>query len=143
MSQTENNKQIDADILQYKKADVLRARDIIPGNTRPDKKNKSQETGENKDQSTDAVEMAAEKEGRIPTFNLAEDIMAAQRKISSIRRKAPGQRDRTQSQQPEAASGSYHAIARPMPTPSQQEQIIAEIVARDIERLCRGDKPDF
>ena len=98
---------------------------------------------------------------QIPKFNLAEQIMAEQRKITAIRRKAPGKPQRLPSlapavmqvqtqdgaagkktkapdRQPQAQSTGY-TIKPPPPTLSEQEQIIAEIVARDIERLCVGD----
>ena len=88
---------------------------------------------------------------QIPKFDLAEQIMAEQRKITAIRRKAPGKPQRLPSQdgaagkktkapdrQPQAQSNGY-TIKPPPPTLSEQEQIIAEIVAKDIERLCGGD----
>jgi len=88
---------------------------------------------------------------QIPKFDLAEQIMFEQRKITAIRRKAPGKPQRLPSQdgaagkktkapdhQPQAQSTGY-TIKQPPPTLSEQEQIIAEIVARDIEKLCRCD----
>ena len=87
----------------------------------------------------------------IPKFDLAEQILAEQRKITAIRRKAPGKPQRLPAQdgaagkktkapdqQPQAQSTGY-TIKQPPPTLSEQEQIIAEIVARDIEKLCRCD----
>jgi len=97
---------------------------------------------------------------QIPKFDLAEQIMAEQRKITAIRRKAPGKPQRLPSlapavtrvqvqdvaadkktkapdRQPQAQSTGY--TIKPPPTLSEQEQIIAEIVARDIEKLCWGD----
>jgi len=73
----------------------------------------------------------------IPRFDLAEDIMAEHRRITAIRRKAPGEKDEAQRQEQEAESAG-HTIGQPSPALSEQEQIIAEIVRRDIERLCRG-----
>jgi len=88
---------------------------------------------------------------QIPKFDLAEQIMAEQRKITAIRRKAPGKPQRLSSQDgaagkktkapdrlPQAQSTGY-TIKPPPPTLSEQDQIIAEIVARDIEKLCRRD----
>jgi len=72
----------------------------------------------------------------IPKFDLAEQILAEQRKITAIRRKAPGKKPEVPDQQTQAESIGY---TRPPPTLSEQEQIIAEIVARDIEKLYRGD----
>jgi hypothetical protein len=74
----------------------------------------------------------------IPSFDLAEEIMAEQRRITAIRRKAPGQKTEAQRLKPETQIVD-HIIEQPKPLLSEQEKIIAEIVARDIERLCRGD----
>ena len=114
---TDNNKQIDTDILQSK-ADILRASDIIPSS----KKKKSVET--------------AQKQAEIPRFDLAEEIMAEQRKITAIRRKGPGGKNEAQSQINKVKSIGC-AVAESTQKQPQQEQIIAEIVARDIEKLCR------
>lgn len=80
----------------------------------------------------------SEETPEIPSFDLAEEIMAEQRKITAIRRKAPGQKTEAQRSEPQAQPADY-TIEQPTPTLSEQEKIIAEIVARDIERLCRGD----
>ena len=147
--------------------------------------------------------------GEIPKFDLAEQILAEQRKITAIRRKAPGKPRRLPSlapallsstpvpaatqrvqaadkggtrvqaqdgaagkktesrpsdgrgeppaQEREAESIGYTinparremgGIKQPPLTLSEQGRIIAEIVARDIEKLRRGDisslrRPDF
>ena len=107
---------------------------------------------------------AVQEANEIPRFDLAEQIMAEQRKITAIRRKAPGKPQRLPSQdgaagkknkapdqQPKAQSTGY-TIKQPPPTRtsqrsaasqssilSEQEQIITEIVAGDIEKLYRGD----
>jgi hypothetical protein len=93
--------------------------------------------------------------------------LAEQRKITAIRRKAPGKPQRLPSQdgiagkkiEPPAREGEAESIGyparqktggiqQPPLTLSEQGQIIAEIVARDIEKLRRGDisslrRPDF
>jgi len=180
VSEGENNKQIDADILQSK-ADILRARDIKPGSPPPQKKeaeqeSESQETGENTTPSADATEISTQKErgaredtspipietiprketaplpkpvvsvdkkekAEIPRFDLAEEIMAEQRKVTAIKRKAPGKKTEAERSEPEAKAVGYTTIEKPAPTLPEQDRIIAEIVARDIERLCRGDTP--
>ncbi len=179
VSMADRNEQTDADILQCK-ADILRARDIIPS----DKKKTYQEpisqsdekatlspaaAGETsveerkkpvpgiipeaqaeqvkpvKDIPTEPAPLlgeagpadARQEKIQIPKFNLAEEIMAEQRKITSIRRKAPGKKVEIQSQEPEVELIGY-TIEQPTPALSGQEQIVAEIVARDIERLCKG-----
>jgi hypothetical protein len=101
--------------------------------------------------------------GGIPKFDLAEQILAEQRKITSIRRKAPGKkteprpsdgRGEPPAQKREVESIGYPArqktggVQQPLLTLSEQGQIIAEIVARDIEKLRLGDtsslrRPDF
>ena len=101
------SEQIDGDILQCK-ADILRARDIVPGNN--------------------PQNISTEPKNKIPKFDLAEEIMAQQRKVTALRRKSP------------AVISSMpigHTVKQSIETPLAQEQIIAEIVARDIERLCK------
>jgi hypothetical protein len=71
----------------------------------------------------------------IPKFDLAEQIMAEQRKIAATRRRGPGKRANPPKQE------RFESIARtiePLALSSEQEQIIAEIVARDIQTLCGG-----
>jgi len=181
VSETDTNKQDDTD--------VLRAEDI-------------QEASEPR---------PSDGRGEIPKFDLAEQILAEQRKITAIRRKAPGKPQRLPSlappllsatpvpaatqrvqaadkgvkrvqaqdgaagkktesrpsdgwgeppvQEREAESIGYTininpagrkmgGIKPPPLTLSEQGRIIAEIVARDIEKLRRGDtsslrRPDF
>jgi hypothetical protein len=160
VSKADDNEQIDADILQCKE-DVLRARDIMPPyDKKPRPKAKSQETGEKTSQSvkkgettlddtsqipieTIASKAAAPAEpGRgkteIPKFDLAEDIMAEQRKVTSIRRKAPGKKPAAQSHERKVVSTSYKTVQQ-APSLSKQDEIITEIVARDIARLCGGN----
>ena len=74
----------------------------------------------------------------IPRFNLAEKIMAEQRRITAVRRKGPGQTDEGQKQvqEVESVSDTKEQMSAEL---SEQEQIIVEIVARDVERLCRGE----
>jgi len=88
----------------------------------------------NKKEETETLQ----EKGEIPRFDLAEEIMAEQRKITAIRRKAPGQKNEVQKLKPETQPVD-HIIEQPKPALSEQEKIIAEIVARDIEKLCRGD----
>jgi hypothetical protein len=88
---------------------ILRAKDIIPGVP----KNNS---GKN------------EQTTNIPKFDLAEEILAEQRKITAIKRKAPAQQRKVES--------TGYAVKWPKPVLPEQEQIITEIVARDIKKLC-------
>ncbi len=122
MSNTDNNKQDDTD--------VIRAEDIVP----PYAANPNQhiQTG------TTGPGSVAQDANEIPKFDLAEQIMAKQRKITAIRRKAPGQKTKAPDLRPRIRSTGY-AIKQPPPALPENERIIAEIVARDIEKLYRGD----
>ena len=68
----------------------------------------------------------------IPQFDLAEQILAEQRKLSAVKRKGP--RKRAKAPVPKTIKQAARQIELPM-IPSEQEEIIAEIVARDIENL--------
>jgi hypothetical protein len=164
VSKAGNNEQSDADILQCK-MDILRARNIIPlhDGTAPTNPATQDNTGDIT-QSSDTAEISThedtssipietipaketaplprpavginkekveilEETPEIPHFDLAEEIMAEQRKITAIRRKAPGKKTEAQRSEPQV---------QPTPELPEQEKIIAEIVTRDIERLCRG-----
>ena len=122
MSDTDINKQDDAN--------VIRADDIVP----PYNKEKSREQDLPTTESGDAVLKTSE----IPKFDLAEQIMAEQRKVTAIRRKAPGKKTKAPDLQPRIQSTGC-AIKQPPPTLPENELIIAEIVTRDIEKLYRGD----
>ena len=76
---------------------------------------------------------AAQKAGEIPKFDLAEQIMAEQRKIAAVKRKGPARKAPLARRQRQAESIG-HALKQP-PVLPEQDQIIAEIVARDIEKL--------
>jgi hypothetical protein len=124
VNKAENNEQIDADIQQAKK-DVLRARDIIPGGAKRDKPD------------SPPLPVAEQKQIEVPSFDLAEEIMASQRKISAIKRKAPGKKTTDEKIRSQAEPVRY-TIEPPMPASPEEDRIIAEIVTRDIDRLCRG-----
>lgn len=82
-----------------------------------------------------SVDMMEERNG-IPKFDLAEQIMAEQRKSVSVMRKGPARRisDPKQASRIEPISHAIelHGVLL------GPEQVIAEIVARDIERFCAG-----
>ncbi|MFA5252005.1 MAG: hypothetical protein WC454_05405 [Phycisphaerae bacterium] len=148
-----NNEQFDTDIQQCK-VDILRKCNIIPlhvSSTPPNPvaQNSATETS----LPSDTAELSAntpplpglkektetsEKTPNIPIFDLAEEIMAEQRKITAIKRKAPGQKTEAQRLKPETRIDD-HITEQPLL--SEQEKIIAEIVAKDIEKLCRGNFP--
>ncbi len=70
----------------------------------------------------------------IPEFDLAEEILAEQRKIAGMRRKGPGGRSGPLTP-PAGSKPVSYAVERTDPVSSQQQEIIVEIVARDIEKL--------
>jgi len=76
-------------------------------------------------------------EAQIPKFDLSEQMMAEQRKITALKRKAPGAKVETQNEEIEISSSNKKSIKSKQPS-IEYNQIIAEIVARDIEKLCRG-----
>jgi len=84
---------------------------------------------------------AVQDTNEIPKFDLAEQIMAEQRKITAIRRKAPSRKTKTPDLPPRIESTRYaNELPRAL---SEKELIIAEIVARDIEKLYRGDSSNL
>jgi len=75
-------------------------------------------------------------DGQVPRFDLAEDIMAEQRKITGLRRKGPRKSSEgADLQEPITSFGQN--IFQPIQSEFEQQQIVSEIVARDIEKLFR------
>jgi len=77
----------------------------------------------------------------IPEFDLAEEIMAEQRRITAIKRKAPTKKIEAMSPPSAVGSAGSTGLSQRL-RPLVQEKIIAEIVARDIEKFCHGDMLD-
>jgi hypothetical protein len=161
----DSNKQSGADSEQ-RNADVLRAKDIIPplkapAGPAPDTQqagekvppppavpSQSQEQravpssfdlpqpGPKPVSNTPASPPKAEQaKSEVPRFDLAEKIMAEQRRITAVRRKGPGQEETQEQEKTEPVGGIKKQVP---PALSEEEQIIADIVARDIGRLCKG-----
>jgi len=156
-----------------RKPDVLRAKDIIPSSKRPaepapvsqqtsqdapappaepqKQPDKEQSTGsphEIKEEQKKPVESAPaeatateQQKSEVPKFNLAEKIMAEQRRITAVRRKGPGQEETQEQEKKAEPDGGVKKQV--LPALSEEEQIIADIVARDIERFCRGRISSF
>ena len=82
---------------------------------------------------TDFISISKNAKRSVPSFDLAEEIMAEQRKITAAKRKSPGVK--TPAPQSPAQIGS---AGRKEPVLLEQSLIIAEIVARDIKKLCAG-----
>ncbi len=84
-------------------------------------------------------EDAMQETNDIPKFDLAKQIMAEHRKVTAVKRKGPAKKAK-----PSKKKHPAELIARnvmPGPIVSGPRQIIAEIVARDIENLCIGNTP--
>ncbi len=126
MSKVDKNKQINNDT--GGDTDVLRASDVIP---RP---------STSRANPIPIKEIPAKKPAvEIPKFNLAKEIMVEQRKTTATRRKGPGGKTKVEKVKPQSKPVSY-AVGQLMLSSPEQNCIIAEIVARDIERLYR-DRP--
>ncbi|MBN1972375.1 MAG: hypothetical protein JW787_01955 [Sedimentisphaerales bacterium] len=75
----------------------------------------------------------------IPKFDLAEQILAGQRKFASMKRTAPS-KNRIRNSNVETEIKKQSAL-NPIPVPAKdnsQDQIISEIVARDIQNFRSG-----
>jgi hypothetical protein len=71
----------------------------------------------------------------IPQFDLAENILVEQRRLNAKRRKGPGRCDEGQVGPADVAPKTSAAT---WPQDVQAlHHVVADIVARDIERLCR------
>jgi hypothetical protein len=96
----------------------------------------------------------------IPTFDLAEQIMAEHRKVTAVKRKGPGKMARPTKKQHPAESITRNVVpghsrdpslgarrslyesresSSEARVPAGLQQVITEIVARDIENLCLGN----
>lgn len=141
MNNADGDRQFNTDMEQHKEG-VLRAKDIIPP-LQASAQTASASSEADKTMPTPPIEVKTSVEtgqrgSEIPRFNLAEEIMAEHRRITAVRRKGPGQTQEAheQAQESELVSDTSEHISAKL---SEQEQIIEEIVARDIEKLCRGD----
>jgi hypothetical protein len=163
VNKAEKNKQLDNDILQCR-VDISRVHNKVPPHDSTTPKNSetqgssdAAETSTNRNigpipietipakdttplpgQAASVDKKEPEKTLEMPSFDLAEEIMAEQRKITAIKRRPPGAKTDVQRLKPEVQPVD-HIIEEPKPALSKQNKIIAEIVAKDIERLCRGD----
>ena len=136
MTEREQKKQIDDDILQCK-ADIFQPENA-PENILEEDKNEQEAAPASKESETipiEAIEFAdiandTENVDEIPAFNLAEEIMAEQRQTVATKRKAPG-----------AAKAAEIVPLRPAKKQqrksSPKDKIIADIVAKDIKKLCK------
>jgi len=132
-------------------ADVLRAGDIVPPYNKKNQPSENITPPVDKKRAEYASDGPAEaadvehKEGGIPKFDLAKQILAEQRRVTAVRRKAPPKAVPVRGPKEKGYNGAGVSKAgvaspskktEPLLVPSEHEQILAEIVARDIERLC-------
>ena len=73
----------------------------------------------------------------IPTFDLAENILAEHRQMAAKRRKAPGRIPAEPAIRPSRPAVIAHVVEPPSQGLCELQRVVAEIVARDIQRLCR------
>ncbi|MHC4265560.1 MAG: hypothetical protein ACYSUK_06465 [Planctomycetota bacterium] len=137
MKDPEKNKKkghLDEDILEGKE-DVLRAKDIIPVSPVP-QQDDNPPLSPNISQETPDKKTSPQKEDtQVPRLDLDEKIMTRQRKISSVRRKAPAQDD--EQKKNILPRSKQYILNQPNLTTAEENRLIAQIVARDIKKLCR------
>ena len=78
--------------------------------------------------------------GVIPRYDLAENILAEQRRVAAKRRRAPSQSGDAPLDPPKPSDLKPSEPELPSEDLPELQRIVAEIVAKDIERLCR--RPD-
>lgn len=117
-----------ANINKQNDDNILRANDIIP----PYKSR----TGPIGSDSQESIS-SKQQEHAIPRFNLAERIMSEQRKASAAKRKAPGMNIAIPSTHQERTGSVKHAVMPPTTLLFNQQEVIAQIVARDITKMCQ------
>jgi hypothetical protein len=105
------------------KYEVLRAQDIIPSTESKSGQGNSLAAGDTK-----IVENG------VPRFDLATEIMAQQRKLTSSRRKRPENKVPPARDEFPAKASAVSTKAFALPT-SAHASVIAEIVRRDIQRM--------
>lgn len=72
----------------------------------------------------------------IPMYDLAENVLAEHRRVATRRRRAPGQTQVESARSPVATSSKVHDAALSSMDLLELQRVVAQIVARDIERLC-------
>lgn len=115
MADNDKNEHVDEDILESRE-DVLRARDVIPSSN-------------NQEKEAEEVD--------VPEFDLGDQILSEQRKISSVKRRGPGKKEPVQDIMPEFKA-SEPIVPVAATEFSEEDQIIAAIVADDIKRLVES-----
>jgi len=119
-----NNKNEDRPPKAEKDAPAMKGRDFI-----------SQFSGEGKEDGRLDDSTAS----GIPEFDLANQIMAQHRRQTAGKRKAPGKTVEPLLRE----NKNYNARQRFTKMQVPNNEIIREIVKRDIEKLCRGEKVEY
>ena len=119
-----------------KRTNALRATDVIPpfGKSAPPSDN-----GEADAEQARALSSKAG-DGAIPAYDLAENILAEQRRAAGRRRRGPVRVPEEPAVLPEKPAMRVLATDLASQNLLELQRIVAEIVAKDIERLCR--RPD-
>jgi len=155
-------KNMDDDILRSRE-DILRAQSSRKQSEKPEQKTDKQQEKEpsdisiskgqkpesiSKDKQTDQKkieqkpashsEQPAQRKTEIPQFDLAEQIMSEQRKITAARRSPPEQNKKVQSNAQQNKK-DYTIAAQPV-SKTYRMKIVSEIVSRDIEELSPENK---
>ena len=136
----------DAD--KQRNEEILRAKDVIPPYSKkiPQQEKKAakkealkriEDNVKHKESQSTKKEDTVQQTDGIPKFDLANQIISKQRKVATIKRKRPGPKKEATSPKQKAPSMDY--TLKPPSILSQQENIIAEIVARDIQKLRKGN----
>ena len=131
---------------------VLRATDVMPPFDKaipsPDPKAVRAETPQAASGPVDGPDAAVESlpvdDVEIPAYNLAENILAEQRRAAGRRRRGPGRVESGPGARLRNAARWPSAPNLATPDLLELQRIVAEIVARDIERLCqRSERPVY
>lgn len=122
MAESDNDRQNDPH--------VLRAKDVVPPYDSDIVAGKG-----GKVERDDTVQRSS----KIPSFDLANDIMAEQRKITAQRRRGPGMESSLKGWEEQPVEKASAGSQRYEPAPELQK-IVADIVARDIEELFRAGR---
>jgi hypothetical protein len=133
-SVSDSDKQKHSDIEQGK-SDILRAHDILPPYDKPAQQPTQRKHIEPAGDEKPRKDPPQTEKHDIPTFDLAEKILAQQREAASFKRKSPTGEDKPAAvEQVKPAIPIISAKLR-QPAAAHSDSLIAEIVARDIERL--------
>ncbi len=90
----------------------------------------------------DEGENRSKSDAAIPEFDLGERILAEQRRMTARKRRAPGASDTEPSDRVrETGTAPRTLLAAPSADDLLQlQRIVADIISRDIERLCAGSR---